>query len=285
MITDNDFRRQTLPPCRNNAYYFREIVEKWQSCLILNVSYSNCLRSTNHLDSKPNSNSKVQLEIELQTVIEGENLTNIDTVFPMKTRSEWKQHSVGSLTKRHTGPLRVSIPSTHSVTLPPHLLRMNSNKLSSIVYDVATSLSPIPRISLRRRLAERSLSLSHPDWDFNESSESLMAEAQKSLAVVLPESIALSEIISCIRQKGVFFTAKKEKSEKSCYVYCRLCLRFLGVPLFGAKIGVCTLFWRSPKIKICIPNKWRTIKSLVHKIRFHGRRGEGTAESFSRKKL
>ena len=34
-----------------------------------------------------------------------------------------------------------------------------------------------------------------------------------------------------------------------------------------------------------MPTKWRTIKSLVHKIRLHGRRGKGTAESFSRKQL
>ena len=34
-----------------------------------------------------------------------------------------------------------------------------------------------------------------------------------------------------------------------------------------------------------MPNKWRTIKSLVHKIRLHGRRGKGMAESFSREKL
>ena len=33
------------------------------------------------------------------------------------------------------------------------------------------------------------------------------------------------------------------------------------------------------------PNKWGTIKSLVHKIRLHGRRGKGTAGSFSREKL
>ena len=33
------------------------------------------------------------------------------------------------------------------------------------------------------------------------------------------------------------------------------------------------------------PNKWRKINSLVHKIRLHGRRGKGTAESFSREKL
>ena len=34
-----------------------------------------------------------------------------------------------------------------------------------------------------------------------------------------------------------------------------------------------------------MPNGWRTIKSLVHKSRFHGRRGKGMAESFSREKL
>ena len=39
------------------------------------------------------------------------------------------------------------------------------------------------------------------------------------------------------------------------------------------------------KNKIKMPNGWRTIKSLVHKIRLHGRRGKGMAESFSREKL
>ena len=34
-----------------------------------------------------------------------------------------------------------------------------------------------------------------------------------------------------------------------------------------------------------MPNGWRTIKSLEHKIRLHGRRGKGMAESFSREKL
>ena len=34
-----------------------------------------------------------------------------------------------------------------------------------------------------------------------------------------------------------------------------------------------------------MPNGRRTIKSLVHKIRLHGRRGKGMAESFSREKL
>ena len=33
-----------------------------------------------------------------------------------------------------------------------------------------------------------------------------------------------------------------------------------------------------------MPNKWRAINFLVHKIRLHGRRGKGTAESFSRDK-
>ena len=38
------------------------------------------------------------------------------------------------------------------------------------------------------------------------------------------------------------------------------------------------------KNKIKMPNGWRTINSLVHKIRLHGRRGKGMAESFSRQK-
>ena len=37
--------------------------------------------------------------------------------------------------------------------------------------------------------------------------------------------------------------------------------------------------------KLRMPNGWRTIKSLVHKIRLHGCRGKGMAESFSREKL
>ena len=39
------------------------------------------------------------------------------------------------------------------------------------------------------------------------------------------------------------------------------------------------------KTKIKMPNGWRTIKSLVHKVRLHSRRGKGMAESFSREKL
>ena len=39
------------------------------------------------------------------------------------------------------------------------------------------------------------------------------------------------------------------------------------------------------KTKIKIPNGWRRSKSLVHKIRLHGRRGNGMAECFSREKL
>ena len=38
------------------------------------------------------------------------------------------------------------------------------------------------------------------------------------------------------------------------------------------------------KNKKKMPNGWRTISSLVHKIRLHGRRGKGMAESFSRQK-
>ena len=39
------------------------------------------------------------------------------------------------------------------------------------------------------------------------------------------------------------------------------------------------------KNRIKMPNGWRTINSLVHQIRLHGRRGKGMAESFSREKL
>ena len=42
---------------------------------------------------------------------------------------------------------------------------------------------------------------------------------------------------------------------------------------------------KSPLKNKKMANEWRTIKSLVHKIRLHGRRGEGLAEFFSREKL
>ena len=42
---------------------------------------------------------------------------------------------------------------------------------------------------------------------------------------------------------------------------------------------------KSKKLELKMPNGWRTIKSLVHKIRLHGRRGKGMTESFSREKL
>ena len=42
---------------------------------------------------------------------------------------------------------------------------------------------------------------------------------------------------------------------------------------------------KNKKNKKKMPNGWRTIKSLVHKIRLHSRRGKGMAESFSREKL
>ena len=42
---------------------------------------------------------------------------------------------------------------------------------------------------------------------------------------------------------------------------------------------------KNKKTKKQMPNGWRTIKALVHKIRLHGRRGKGMAESFSREKL
>ena len=45
------------------------------------------------------------------------------------------------------------------------------------------------------------------------------------------------------------------------------------------------IFLTEKKKKKKMPNGWRTIKSLVHKIRLHGRRGKGIAESFSREKL
>ena len=42
---------------------------------------------------------------------------------------------------------------------------------------------------------------------------------------------------------------------------------------------------KNKKIKKCPTSKWRVFNSLVQKNRLHGRRGKGTAESFSREKL
>ena len=42
---------------------------------------------------------------------------------------------------------------------------------------------------------------------------------------------------------------------------------------------------KNSKNKIKMPYGWRTITSLVHKVRLHGRLGKGMAESFSREKL
>ena len=54
---------------------------------------------------------------------------------------------------------------------------------------------------------------------------------------------------------------------------------------FGAVTRTGIFPHKRKKEKKKMPNKWRTIDSLVHKIRLHGRRGKGTAESFSREKL
>ena len=46
-------------------------------------------------------------------------------------------------------------------------------------------------------------------------------------------------LVELNRHRGVFpciFYFKKGNSKKSCYVYCRLSICFLGVPLFGAKL-------------------------------------------------
>ena len=44
-------------------------------------------------------------------------------------------------------------------------------------------------------------------------------------------------------------------------------------------------FTYTKKLILKMPSGWRTIKSLVHKVRLHDRRGKGMAEFFSREKL
>ena len=55
--------------------------------------------------------------------------------------------------------------------------------------------------------------------------------------------------------------------------------------LVDREVDLYVLTIKSLKNKIKVPNGGRTIKSLVHKIRLHSRRGKGMAESFSREKL
>ena len=120
---------------------------------------------------------------------------------------EWKQHKIPDQKAYRPTARKHSLYSVGK--LAPHLSRMISNKLSSIVYYMLSRiLYPLSRESpcggdwrnVRSACRTQTGTL---------MSQSLTAEAQKSLAVVLPEGTALSEIISCIRQKGVISTAKK----------------------------------------------------------------------------
>ena len=113
----------------------------WKSCLIFE---HNILCSVTAVVSDPQI-IRIQSQIQIQRcnskshyrVIEGDDLTKI----PDESRDGMETTQTGSLTKRHTGPLHASIPSTQSVTLAPHLSsRMISNELSSIVYYMLSRL-------------------------------------------------------------------------------------------------------------------------------------------------
>ena len=81
---------------------------------------------------------------------------------------------------------------------------------------------------------------------------------------------------------------EKEKKDADTACGCRgacfyMLLLFLTLKRIGCQPEKSTLHG-DLKNKIKMPDKWRTINSLVHKIRLHGRRGKGTTESFSREK-
>ena len=72
----------------------------------------------------------------------------------------------------------------------------------------------------------------------------------------------------------VCWTGKKTKTKKSGSEPVRISVR---ISVSSQNLG----FFLTKKM----PSKWRTIKSLVKKTQLYGRRGKGTAESFSREKL
>ena len=75
------------------------------------------------------------------------------------------------------------------------------------------------------------------------------------------------------------------------HILAKVRIKAAGRP--GGSVGNLETFWRwdvSSNLGVVtrtgiMPNKWRTMKSLVYKVRLHGRRGKGTVESFSREKL
>ena len=82
---------------------------------------------------------------------------------------EWKQHRIPDQKAYRPTARKHSLYSVGNASSALVTYDLEQALEHRILYAVATSLSLVPRISLRRRLAERSLSLSHPDWDFNVS--------------------------------------------------------------------------------------------------------------------
>ena len=73
--------------------------------------------------------------------------------------------------------------------------------------------------------------------------------------------------------------------DRSIYVQFSACVScVLQINRSGLNQLYPIIYIRGKKNKIKMPNGWRTINSLVHKIRLHDRRGKGMAESFSRQK-
>ena len=115
---------------------------------------------------------------------------------PHKKQNIMHKQAIGPIDQYLTGRCRFARKSTRYPSIRYEIslckvVHKYQNMPACVVHAVATSLSPVPRISLCRRLAERPLSLSH------------------CLAAVLPGMpAAISEIISCIRQERLISTAK-----------------------------------------------------------------------------
>ena len=84
-------------------------------------------------------------------------------------------------------------------------------------------------------------------------------------------------LLPCMCCDGVLLTRSPGSSEVPRYPLTRWDVS--SIPANGIFLT------KKLKNKIKMLNRWRTIKSLVHKVRLHSRRGKGMPESFSRETL
>ena len=127
-----------------------------------------------------------------------------------------------------------------------------SNSSTAAVASLSLPLSVC--VSLFKGTSQRYRHLSTCPFIFSQLQRSVCTNGIYSLlrstpvAQLAPRNLLTRWDVSSIPANGIFLTKNKNKKQKK------------------------------------MPNGWRTINSLVHKIRLHGRRGKGMAESFSRQK-